>query len=86
MIKADADANNSGNIEIRRLHYVIIIYVNNAPIIWYSRNQNVVEASSFVPEFIDLRIPTEMVEALRYKLRCFGVTVEGSAYVFCDNK
>ena len=26
-----------------------------------------------------------MVEVLRYKLRCFGIPVEGPAEVFCDN-
>ena len=26
-----------------------------------------------------------MIEALRYKLRCFGITVKGPAEVFCDN-
>ena len=26
-----------------------------------------------------------MIEALRYKLRCFGIPVEGPAEVFCDN-
>ena len=33
-----------------------------------------------------LRIYTEMVEALRYKLRTFGVNPEGPAEVYCDNK
>ena len=27
-----------------------------------------------------------MIEALWYKLRCFGLTVEGPVEVFCDNK
>ena len=26
-----------------------------------------------------------MIEYLRYKLRCFGIPVEGPAEVFCDN-
>jgi len=44
-----------------------------------------VEASSFGSEYIALRICTEIVEALRYKLRCFGVPVEGPCDVLCDN-
>ena len=27
-----------------------------------------------------------MIEALRYKLRCFGVPVEGSSDILCDNQ
>ena len=32
-----------------------------------------------------LRIATEVIEDLRYKLRCFGIPVEGPAKVFYDN-
>jgi hypothetical protein len=28
----------------------------------------------------------EMLEALRYKLRMFGIPIDGPANVFCDNK
>jgi len=27
-----------------------------------------------------------MIEALRYKLRCFGVPVQGSSDILCDNQ
>ena len=30
-------------------------------------------------------IASDMIEALRYKLRCFEIPVEGPAEVFCDN-
>ena len=78
-------ANHAVNLENRRSHSGIIIYVNNAPIIWYSIRQNTVEASSFGSEFVAIRVYTEMIEALRYKLICFGIIVEGLAEVFCDN-
>ena len=85
VIKAYVDAKHAGNMANRRSHSGIIIYVNNAPIIWYSKLQNKVEASSFGSEFFDPRNATEMIEALRYELRCFGIMVEGHAEVFCDN-
>ena len=44
VIKAYVDANNAGMTENRRSHSGIIIYFNNAPIIWYSRHQNKVES------------------------------------------
>ena len=75
VIKAYVDANYAGNMENRRSHSVIIIYVNNAPIIWYSKRQNTVEDSSCVSESVALRIDTEMIEDLRYKLRCFVMPV-----------
>ena len=85
VIKAYVDAKHAGNMANRRSYSGIIIYVNNAPIIWYSKQHNTVEASSFGSEFVALRITTEMVEALRYKLRCFGIPSEGPAEVFWDN-
>jgi hypothetical protein len=46
-----------------------------------------VESSSFGSEFVALRIATaEMIEGLRYKLRMFGIPVDGPADAFCDNK
>ena len=85
-LNAYVDANHAGNLKTRRSHSGILIYMNQAPIIWYSKRQNTVEASSFGSEYIALRICTEMIEALRYKLRCFGVPVEGACDVMCDNR
>ena len=44
VIKAYVDANYVGNMENMRSHSGIIVYVNNATIIWYSKQQNIVEA------------------------------------------
>ena len=73
VIKAYVYAKHTGNMANRRYHYGIIIYVNNASIIWYSKLQNTVEASSFVLELVAIRIATDIIEALRYKLTCFGI-------------
>ena len=48
LIKYYVDANHTGNIANKKSHSGIIIYVNNKPIIWYSKRQNTVEASIFV--------------------------------------
>ena len=44
------------------------------------------ETSTFGSEFVAMRIADELVEALRYKLRMFGVPIEGPTNVFCDNE
>ena len=69
----------------RRSHTGILTYVQNAPIIWFSKRQNTVESSSFGSEFVALRIAMEILVSLRYKLRMFGVPIEGPCNVFCDN-
>ena len=85
VILAFVDANHAGNVVTRRSHTGIIIFVQNAPIIWYSKRQNTVEAATFGSEFVALRICKEMIVALRTKLRLFGVPIDGPANVFCNN-
>ena len=50
-----------GNMLNRRLHSGIITYVNNTPIIWYSKRHNTVEASSFGSESFAIRIVTDRI-------------------------
>lgn len=80
------DADHAGNKVTRHSHTGILIYLNCAPIIWYSKAQNTVESSTFGSEFVAMRIAVEMIEALRYKLRMFGIPIEEPTNVFCDNK
>ena len=44
------DADHAGCRETRRSHLGIIIYVNRAPILWFSKRQNTVEASTYGSE------------------------------------
>ena len=67
LIKSYVDDNHAGNMANRRLHSGVIIYVNNAPIIWYSKRQNRVEYSSFGSDFVTLRITTDMMKSLGKK-------------------
>ena len=83
---AFVDANHAGNQITRRSHTGILIYCNSAPIFWYSKAQSTVETSTFGSEFVALRIAVELIEALRYKLRMFGVLIDGASNVMCDNK
>jgi hypothetical protein len=83
---AFVDANHAGNQVTRRSHTGILIYLNQAPIMWYSKAQATVETSTFGSEFVALRIATECIEALRYKLRMIGVPLEGPTNVLCDNQ
>ena len=70
----------------RRSQSGILLFVNRAVIQCYSKRQNTVETSTFGSEFVAMRIAVELVEALRYKLRMFGVPIEGPTNVFCDNE
>ena len=79
------DADHAGNKVTRRSHTGFVIFLNNAPIIWYSKRQNTVESSTFGSEFNAMRVALEHVESLRYKLRMFGIPIAGPCDMLCDN-
>jgi hypothetical protein len=85
LLSCFVDADHAGNKLTRRSHTGIIIFCNRAPIIWFSKRQNTVETSTFGSEFIAARIAVELIEALRYKLRMFGIPIQGPTNVYCDN-
>jgi hypothetical protein len=80
------DANHAGNVKNRRSQTGVLIFINKAPIHWYSKRQATVESSTFGAEFCAMRIAADMIESLRYKLRMFGVPIDGPANVYCDNE
>ena len=41
--------------------------------------------ASIGSEFVAARIAVKLIESLRYKLRMFGVPIEGATNVYCDN-
>jgi hypothetical protein len=84
-INAFVDADHAGNKVTRCSHTGIIIFLNSAPITWLSKAQSTVESSTFASEFIAMCIMVEMLEAMRYKLRMFGIPIDGPANVFCVN-
>jgi hypothetical protein len=60
--------------------------LNRSPIIWYSKTQKNVETSTFGTEFVALRIATELIKSIHYKLCMLGVPIEGPANVLVDNE
>ena len=80
------DSDHAGDRMTRRSQSGILLYLNSAPIMWYSKRQNTVESSTFGSEFVALRISTDLVISLRYKLRMFGIPIDGPANLFCDNE
>lgn len=80
------DSSHATDLVTRRSTTGIIIFVNGAPIQWYSKRQNTIECSTFGSEFVAMRIALEMNDALRYKLRMFGIPIDGPSNGFCDNQ
>jgi hypothetical protein len=79
-------ANLAGNVVTRRSQTGILIFINRAPVVWYSKKQNTVESSTFGSEIVALKNSIELTKSLRYKLRMFGVPLLGPVDIFCDNE
>ena len=89
---AYVDASHAANKKTRRSHSGYVIFVNRAPVIWYSKKQNTIEASTFGLEFIAMKACVEAIVHLRYKLRMFGIPLNGADGIpqptdlMCDNE
>ena len=86
---AFVDASHAANKKTRRSHSGHVIFVNRAPVKWYSKRQQTVETSAFSSEFIAMRHCLEDVEFIRYKLRMFGIPFikeREPTYILCDNE
>ena len=80
------DSDHADNTVTRRSQTGLLLFANRALIVWYSKRQNTVETSTFGSEFIAMKTAGEQIEALRYKLCMFGVPLEGTTNIFCDNE
>ena len=61
------DADHAGNKVNQKSQTRVLIFLNRAPIHWFSKRQNLVETSTFGSEFCALKTGIEVVEGLRYK-------------------
>jgi hypothetical protein len=86
MMTCFVDANHAGDKVTRWSQTGFIIYLNNAPIVWFSKKQNTCESSTFGSEFVAMQIATERIKALQYKLRMFGIPIEGATNVLGDKE
>ena len=58
----------------------------NAPTTWFLQKNNTVEISAFGSKFLAMWITRDLIIALRYKLRMFGVSLYGPSNVMYNNQ
>jgi hypothetical protein len=67
-VRCYVDADHAGDKLTRCSRTGLIVLLNSAPIVWFTKKQNTVETSTFGSEFVALKIATEILRGLRYKL------------------
>ena len=80
------DADLAGHKMIRRSRKSFVIYLNQAPIYWFSKQQNGVECITFGSELIAMKQCCEYVIGLRYKIRMMGIPAIGCSFLYGDNQ
>ena len=86
MIVAYADVDLAGCKLTRRSRTGFIIYINQAPIYWFSKKQNGVETATFNSKFLAMKTCCEYIRGLQYKLRMVGIPVSQPEFIYGDNK
>lgn len=85
-MRAFVDSDHAGDSVTRRSRTGFLVFLNSAPIHWFSKKQTCIETSSFGSEFIAMKQCCEYIRGLRYKLRMMGIPVTFPTYIFGDNQ
>ena len=86
IITGKVDADHASDTITRRSRTGFLVYVNSAPVYWFSKKQNSVESSSFGSEFTAMKQVCEYIRGLKYKLQMMGISCEGPAFIHGYNQ
>ncbi len=62
------DASHAANVVTRQSRTGVLIFLNRAPILWFSKKQSTIKTSLFGSEFQALKVGMELLLGLRYKI------------------
>jgi hypothetical protein len=79
------DSDHAGEQFIRCSRTGSVIYLNMAPIVWFSKRHPTLESSVFGDEYVVMNNRIETCLGPRYKLIVMGVTLSGPIFVYGDN-
>jgi hypothetical protein len=79
------DSDHSGEKFTRHSRTGFVIYLNMAPVVWFSKSQPTMESSVIGVEFVTMHNGIETCSGLRDKLIMMGVTLSGPTYVYGYN-
>ena len=79
------DASHASDKVTRISQTVIMIFVNKAPITFYSKRQNSVKTFTFGSDFTEMKQSIDLLNVLWYKLRMFSIPIGVPEIVYRDN-
>jgi len=63
-----------------------LVFLNSAPMFWFSKKQGSCEVSTFGSEFVAMRQYCEYIRGMRYKLRMMGISVNNPTIIYGDKQ
>merc|ERR1712115_194982 len=85
IMRVFVDADYAGDNANKRSRTGFVIFLNEAPIAWYSKKQSQIKNSVFGSKFIAMRTALETTQGIRYKLRMMGIPIDSLIYIHGDN-
>ena len=80
------DAYHDGDLATRFSKTGFVVFLNRDPIYWFSKKKGSLETSTFGSQFCAMKVATEYVCGLRYKLRIVLIPLDEPVFVFGDNQ
>ena len=68
VIRVFVDADHAGEEVTKRSRTGYIVFLNNAPIYWFSKKQTSCKTSTYGSESVAMKQACEYIKGLRYKL------------------
>ena len=78
---AYVDSDHAGGTVTRRSRAGFFIYCNNALVYWISKKQGSIETSSFVSEFVAMKVCTEYIQGIKFKLHMIGIQCDWHTFI-----
>jgi hypothetical protein len=85
ILRLFCDSDFAGDSNSQRSRTGFFVFLNEAPIQWFSKKQIRVENSVFGAEFIAMKTVTRRYKGIRYKLRVMGIPINELTYIYGDN-
>ena len=79
------DSDHAEDNKKRRPRSGFFIFLNTSLIKYFSKKQATIETSIFGAEFVSMKIVTETLRGIRYKLRIMGVPIYGPSFIYGVN-
>ena len=86
IVSAYVDSDHAGDTVTRRSRTGFFVYCNCALVYWMSKKQTSIETSSFGSEFCAMKLCTEYIRGLKFKLRIMVIACDSPPYIYGDNQ